>query len=77
ANRVLLKDMSLIGVFWGSYIERFPQYFRDIQADLFRMYEAGQVKPVVSHSWPLDQAIEALAALGARRTYGKVVLTMN
>ncbi|MFN0119927.1 MAG: NADPH:quinone oxidoreductase family protein, partial [Blastocatellia bacterium] len=41
ANRVLLKDMSLIGVFWGSYIERFPQYFRDIQADLFRMYEAG------------------------------------
>jgi NADPH:quinone reductase-like Zn-dependent oxidoreductase len=40
------------------------------------MYEAGQIKPIVSKSYPLEDAIAALNALANRQAYGKLVLTM-
>ena len=46
------------------------------QADLLAMYNAGQIKPVVSQTFKLDDAITALQALGTRQTIGKVVLTI-
>jgi NADPH2:quinone reductase len=76
ANRVLLKDMSLVGVFWGSYVERHPAALREMQHDLLALYEAGQVKPVVTNSWPLAEAPAAMRALAGRETMGKVVLTI-
>ncbi len=43
-------------------------------ATLFELFERGQVKPLVSRSWPLEHAGAALAALTSRETIGKVVL---
>jgi NADPH2:quinone reductase len=74
ANRILLKQISIIGVYWGGYLEHHPQYLHDTQAVLFKMYEAGKIKPVVSHQYPLANAVEALSSLATRRSYGKVVL---
>jgi NADPH:quinone reductase-like Zn-dependent oxidoreductase len=48
----------------------------EAQTELFAMYGAGQIKPVVSESYPLSDAISALKALAGRKTYGKVVLTL-
>jgi NADPH2:quinone reductase len=76
ANRILLKNMSVVGVFWGAQVERNPAYLAASQAELFRMYEAGQIKPIVSKSYPLEDAIEALHSLANRQAYGKLVLTM-
>ncbi|HZS05465.1 MAG TPA: NADPH:quinone oxidoreductase family protein [Blastocatellia bacterium] len=77
ANRILLKDMSVVGVFWGGYCERHPDYLHETQADLFAMYEAGQIRPVVSQAYPLAEAPAALRALAGRKTWGKVVLTVG
>lgn len=74
ANRILLKDMSVVGVYWGGYVERHPEYFHQAQAALFAMYEAGQIKPVVTAQWPLAEAPAAMRALAGRKTSGKVVL---
>jgi NADPH2:quinone reductase len=76
ANRILLKNMSVVGVYWGGYLERHPEYMREAQEALFKMYEAGQIKPVVSQAFALADAVAALDALGARKTYAKVVLTV-
>jgi NADPH2:quinone reductase len=76
ANRILLKNISVIGVYWGGYLERHPQFMKEAQGDLFSMYEAGQIKPVVSATYPLSDAATALRALAARKTHGKVVLTI-
>jgi NADPH2:quinone reductase len=76
ANRILLKNMSVVGVYWGGYLERNPEYMRQAQEALFKMYEAGQIKPVVSQSFPLANAVSALNDLGARKTYAKIVLTI-
>jgi NADPH2:quinone reductase len=74
ANRILLKQISIIGVYWGGYLEHHPEYMREAQAALFKMYEAGQIKPVVSQIFPLADAVKALKALATRKTFGKVVL---
>lgn len=76
ANRVLLKDMSLIGVFWGGYVERNPDFMSATQAELLALYKQGKIKPVVTGTWGLEDAPKALRALAARQTTGKVVLTL-
>ncbi len=76
ANRVLLKNMSLTGVYWGGYLEHHPSYMAEAEAALFKMYEAGQIKPIVSASFPLADAVAAMNALATRKTVAKVVLTM-
>ncbi len=77
ANRILLKNMSVIGAYWGGYLEHHPQYMAETQAALFQMYEAGQIKPVVSQAFDLKDAAMALNALATRKTFAKVVLTMQ
>lgn len=76
ANRILLKNISVVGAYWGGYLEHHPNYMAETQAELFKMYEAGQIKPVVSQTFNLEDAVNALQALATRKTYGKVVLTM-
>ncbi len=76
ANRILLKNMSVVGVYWGGYLERQPQYMAEAQTALFKMYEANQIKPIVSQTFDLKDAVAALEALATRKTFAKVVLTM-
>ena len=73
-NRILLKDIAVVGLYWGGYIERHPDYPAQAQAELFRLYEAGAVRPLVSSVYPLEQAPQAMRALAERQTVGKVVL---
>jgi NADPH2:quinone reductase len=77
ANRILLKNMSVVGVYWGGFLERRPEYMAKAQEALFRMYEAGQIKPVVSQTFSLADAGEALNALATRKTVAKVVLRIG
>jgi NADPH2:quinone reductase len=50
---------------------------REAQDALFTMYEAGLIKPVVSQTFALADAAEALNALATRKTVGKVVLKVR
>jgi len=73
-NRVLVKNFSLVGLHWGLYFEKNPQVLQDAQEAISRLYAARKIAPVVSATYPLVDAEVALAALGARKTTGKIVL---
>jgi NADPH2:quinone reductase len=73
-NRVLLKNISIVGVHWGLYSERDPAILRRWMVDLLKLAEAGQLRPVISATFPLREAARALAAIASRESYGKVVL---
>ena len=45
--------------------------------ELLRWLAEGSLRPHVSQTYPLDDAVQALQALRARRTTGKVVLTIG
>ncbi len=73
-NRVLLKNIALVGLHWGAYQTHAPRRIREVMDALFAMYVRGEIAPVVSAVHPLERAAEALDALAHRRTVGKVVL---
>ena len=77
ANRILLKNISVVGCFWGAHIKRHPEFLAQTQHVLFALYETDKIQPVVSQTWPLAEVVTALHALADRKTYGKVVLTMT
>ncbi|MBW1830118.1 MAG: zinc-binding dehydrogenase [Myxococcales bacterium] len=73
-SRVLVKNFSLVGLHWGLYFGKDPQVLQEAQAALSQLYAAGKIAPLVSATHPLVDAKDALDALGARKTTGKVVL---
>ncbi len=76
ANLALLKGASIVGVFWGSFREREPEVEAANFRQLFDWYTEGRLKPLVSRTYPLEKAEEALAELRSRRATGKLVLTV-
>jgi NADPH2:quinone reductase len=73
-NLPLLKGCSIVGVFWGSFAQR----ERDVQIrnvmELWQMFDAGRLEPVVGETHPLGDYAAAFEALATRRAQGKVVL---
>ncbi len=77
ANILLVKNITVIGYYWGGYAKFKPQVLTDSFAQLFQWYGEGRLKPHVSHVLPLEQANEALALLSGRKSTGKVVVQVS
>jgi len=77
ANILLVKNLDVIGLYWGGYQAFAPQVITKSLTELFAMYETGGLKPHIGATYPLDQAADALALLKARKSTGKVVVTMG
>jgi NADPH2:quinone reductase len=74
SNRLLLKEGSALGVFWGEAAKRDPALLREVHAALLTLYRAKQVAPLIGARFALANAPSALAALRARKSVGKIVL---
>jgi NADPH2:quinone reductase len=74
ANILLVKNIAAIGYYWGAHKTVKPAWMRASFEELLSWLAAGSLSPLVSRSFSLDEAPEALQALKARRTTGKVVL---
>jgi NADPH:quinone reductase len=73
-NRVMLKHISLIGLNLGGYHENDPKLLRSATEALYDLYQLGRLRPVISASYPLSRAPEALKELAERRSVGKLLL---
>mgnify|MGYP000669286388 FL=1 len=76
-NLTLLKSCDICGVFWGAFTAREPVKYREQVAELFEMMQAGKIDPLVSETFPLERAGEAIAKLENREAVGKLVVTMD
>jgi NADPH:quinone reductase-like Zn-dependent oxidoreductase len=76
-NLTLLKSCDVCGVFWGAFAARDPKGNAAHVAELFALWDAGKIAPKVSATYSLEQAGEAIAALGARSAIGKLVVTLD
>lgn len=77
ANLLLVKNCSVIGLYWGSYRRHAPQLVAESFRLLFSWFEQGKLKPLVSQTFPLERTAEALQMLADRRATGKLVLTLS
>ncbi|NKQ51882.1 NADPH:quinone oxidoreductase family protein [Amycolatopsis sp. K13G38] len=76
-NRLLLRDLSVVGVALDPYVRRFPRIARTLAGELERLTAEGHIRPVVGHVLPLEQGAEALELIERREALGKVVVRMR
>jgi NADPH2:quinone reductase len=76
-NLPLLKSCQIVGVFWGDFTARNPALHAANVAALMDLFREGRIKPAVTERYPLARGAEAIAALGARRARGKVVVMID
>ncbi len=76
ANRILLKNMSVVGAVWGGYVSSHPEYPAIAQRALADLYAQGKIKPPRPVEYPLASAPQALRDLANRKIFWKAVLTV-
>lgn len=74
ANILMVKNISVIGFYWGGYATFAPERQSACLETLFRWYEEGRVAPHVCDRFALDQAGQALEVLSERKSTGKIVI---
>lgn len=77
ANHLLVKNLTVIGLYWGGYLSFKPEVLTGSMRTLFGWYGEGKLKPHVSHVLPLERAAEAYELLRNRKSTGKVVVTVD
>ncbi len=82
ANILLLKNIAVAGVNWGTYVGWSPgdnrrlhaPRARALWAQLTAWWREGRLHPELHASFPLEKFREAMAELRERRSAGRVVL---
>jgi NADPH2:quinone reductase len=73
-NLVLLKGCDVLGVFWGSWIEREPAGHRANTEQLLAWCAEGKLSSHVHAVYPLAEGATALKAIASRKVMGKIIL---
>ncbi len=73
-NLLLLKEASLVGVYWGEFAKREPQRNTKMIGELMGWLAQGKLKPLVSNVYALDETPRAIGDLLQRRAIGKLVI---
>jgi len=73
-NLTLLKSVDVVGVFWGAMTVMQPDVHAANVAELFDLYRDGAIAPLITDSYSLDDASEAIGSLMRREAKGKVVV---
>lgn len=74
-NLALLRGCQIVGVDWGALSRQRPEETRPVLTTLHDWAAAGELKPLVTRTWPLAEAAAALRAVLDRQVAGKAVLT--
>lgn len=77
ANYLLLKNISVIGLELSQYRQRAPERLVAAQAELFRLWRTGGLKPRVARQFRFEEIPEALEFVAAGRTGGRATICMD
>lgn len=76
-NKMLLKNISVVGLHWGAYAINEPEAQQGVWDGLFELMDRKKMKGTCytdKEYVGLEAVPEALKALGERETWGKVVV---
>ncbi|MDH3682103.1 MAG: NADPH:quinone oxidoreductase family protein [Acidimicrobiia bacterium] len=73
-NRLLLRNVSVVGAAWGEAVAGDPSLPRRIHDELLPMISSGAIKPPIGAVLPLDRGADAYRMLDERQAVGKVVI---
>jgi NADPH2:quinone reductase len=76
-NRVLLRNIDVVGTYIGGYLAQFPERGVAVNGRLQELVERGLARPVVGSEYSLEEGAAALRAIENRGAIGKVVITIG
>ncbi len=76
-NRLLLRNISVVGAGWGAYVMGNPERNRAIGEAVRKMVDEGFVRPIIGACFALEDAPDAFRTIDRRRALGKVVLNVG
>ena len=74
ANRILVKHRAVLGSSLRYFRWHAPEKLQASADALIAWYDQGQVKPLVTHTLPLERSVDAIRVLTDRKAHGKIVL---
>jgi NADPH2:quinone reductase len=75
-NRVLLRNIDVVGSYIGGYLATEPDGRRRLNRRLTELLVTGHIQPVVDSPLDLQDGPDALRRMDARQAIGKVVLSI-
>jgi len=78
-NRILLKNVSVVGLHWGAYTEFQPETIPKVWENLFQLIRQGKFRSTVFEERfeGLKDVGRALKTLEDKRSWGKVVIDVE
>lgn len=73
ANHLLVKNVNVIGHWWGDYSQRDRTQLEAAFEQLFILYKTGQVRTVIEGILPLERVSEGLRRYAERNVLSKLV----
>lgn len=73
-NRVLIKNVSVLGLHWGLYATERPDLVREVHQRLRELAERGAVRPLIFGEYPMAAVPALLQKVAAGQTWGRVVV---
>ena len=74
ANHLLVKNLTVMGLYWGGYLRFRPEALRTSLTTLMEWHGTGRIKPHIGARFAFDDAAEGLALLQSRKATGKIVI---
>jgi NADPH2:quinone reductase len=76
-NLPLLKNYSIIGVFFGAWAEKCPEQAARLNDTLAQLLAEGKIRPHIDRVLPLEQVKEAMRAVANRTVQGRIVFKIR
>ncbi|MGX1805672.1 NADPH:quinone oxidoreductase family protein [Nocardia sp. NPDC055321] len=76
-NRLLLKNVEVVGAAWGEWVMTHPGYLREQWAEVAPLLANGKIAPPEPALYTMAHTAEAVSALDKRTATGKVVITVR
>ncbi|ELU09692.1 hypothetical protein CAPTEDRAFT_179103 [Capitella teleta] len=77
ANLILVKNIRVVGVFWGSHAQRDPESFQASVQGVSKLLFEGKIQPRIGDVFPLDKVNDAVQFILSRKSTGKVLIDVQ
>lgn len=77
ANLALLKEASIVGVFWGQWAALNPRLQQQNVREMIALLNEGKLEPRITATYELDDYVRAYKDVAERRITGKTVFKIR
>ncbi len=77
ANRIMLKNISVVGLNWGAYRDHHGAYVAEVHREICEMHTTGRISPMIYRTYAFEDLPDALDDLQNRRSWGKLVVDVS